>query len=33
METENIDSTLYYLSLDRDSGIVTTDDLAELSDE
>ena len=32
METENIDSTLYYIALETDPGICTVDDIISLSD-
>lgn len=32
METENIDSTLYYFAIDSDPGICTIDDIVSLND-
>lgn len=32
METENIDSTLYYFAIDSDPGICSIDDIVSLSD-
>lgn len=32
METENIDSTLYYFAIDTDPGICSIDDIVSLSD-